>query len=452
MKNKKVLAIVMAVMTAASALVGCGSTGATAPADTAVTTEKKDDATAEAAPTTDGEQVTITFMHDWPEYEAEFTQMISDFEAANPDIKVETQVITWDVLTQTLTTAFAAGEAPDVACCWANQMGSFNSVGATYDLTPYLEENNNEWRDSLLAPAVQSGTVNDQVFCIPFRTTCTVLAYNKTMMEENGWEVPTTLEEFETLLGEAAKTGVTPLLTPGNPHGFQIASLVETFALHYMYDAGYLKNNDYLTGHYTDVAKEYAEAGARLRDWVDKGYIDADSLAMTREDATGQFYLQKGLFAFVNNNELTDLEKNSAEAGFEIGVMAFPAPEGTPTLLHNFGVDGFMVYSGTKYPEQSARFLKYITSKDVQQKFGNETLSVMANKDCTYDNANQSEFAEIFSSAESYRKNYDYSAGDIGSDTGDLEAEFLSDPSETPEEFGQKIEDAYVKLLEENGK
>ena len=29
---------------------------------------------------------------------------------------------------------------------------------------------------------------------------------------------------------------------------------------------------------------------------------------------------------------------------------------------------------------------------------------------------------------------------------------FSSDPSETPEEFGQKIEDAYVKLLEENGK
>lgn len=47
MKNKKVLAIVMAVMTAASALVGCGSTGATAPTDTAATTEKKDDATAE---------------------------------------------------------------------------------------------------------------------------------------------------------------------------------------------------------------------------------------------------------------------------------------------------------------------------------------------------------------------------------------------------------------------
>ena len=123
--------------------------------------------------------------------------------------------------------------------------------------------------------------------------------------------------------------------------------------------------------------------------------------------------------------------------------------------LESFEPD-FVVYNASKAKVENYKELglnsETAVSKDVQQKFGNETLSVMANKDCTYDNANQSEFAEIFSSAESYRKNYDYSAGDIGSDTGDLEAEFLSDPSETPEEFGQKIEDAYVKLLEENGK
>lgn len=102
----------------------------------------------------------------------------------------------------------------------------------------------------------------------------------------------------------------------------------------------------------------------------------------------------------------------------------------SPTLLHNFGVDGFMVYSGTKYPEQSARFLKYITSKDVQQKFGNEMIVCNGNKDCTYDNANQSEFAEIFSSAESYRKNHDYSAGDTDRILVIWKQNF-SDPSET---------------------
>ena len=76
----------------------------------------------------------------------------------------------------------------------------------------------------------------------------------------------------------------------------------------------------------------------------------------------------------------------------------------------------------------------------------------MANKNCSYDNANQSKFAEIFSSAQSYRVNYDYNAGDVGTDVSDLEAEFISDPSETPEEVGQKIADQFTKVLEENGK
>lgn len=76
----------------------------------------------------------------------------------------------------------------------------------------------------------------------------------------------------------------------------------------------------------------------------------------------------------------------------------------------------------------------------------------MANKDCTYDNAKPERICRNLLQRRELQKNYDYNAGDIGSDTGDLEAEFLSDPSETPEEFGQKIEDAYVKLLEENGK
>ena len=48
----------------------------------------------ESAGTESNGPVTITFMHDWPEYESQFNQIIADFEAANPDIKVETTVIT----------------------------------------------------------------------------------------------------------------------------------------------------------------------------------------------------------------------------------------------------------------------------------------------------------------------------------------------------------------------
>ena len=104
-------------------------------------------------------------------------------------------------------------------------MGTFNSLNAVYDLTSYMEENNKEWENSLLTPAVQLGTVDGKVFCVPFRTTCTVLAYNKTMMDENGWKIPDNLEEMESLMDEVKAKGITPILAPGNPHGFQMESI-----------------------------------------------------------------------------------------------------------------------------------------------------------------------------------------------------------------------------------
>lgn len=470
MRRKDVVAVLLALITAGSLCAGCGSTSNTSSESNGKTdtsaeesTLKNDSGQTEESETnvsqTDAnstnsnsdKQVTIQFMHDWPEYEEQFNQIVEDFEKENPNIKVETQVITWDVLTQTLTTDFASGEVPDVACCWANQMGTFNSLNAVYDLTSYMEENNKEWENSLLTPAVQLGTVDGKVFCVPFRTTCTVLAYNKTMMDENGWKIPDNLEEMESLMDEVKAKGITPILAPGNPHGFQMESIAETFAMYNLYESGILTSEEYLTGHYTKVESEYAKAGEKIRDWISKGYLDAAALSMTREDSTGQFYQQKGLFAFINNNELADVEKNSKEAGFDIGVMAFPAPQGAPQLLYHFGVDGFMVYSGTEHPDESVQFLRYITSDEVQQKFGNETASVMANKNCTYDNENQNKFSEIFSNAQSYRINYDYNSGSIANDMGDELSNFVSDTSVTPEEYGEKIEELCTECLNENG-
>ena len=34
------------------------------------------------------------------------------------------------------------------------------------------------------------GTVGGKILGVPFRSTCTVLVYNKTMLEENGWQEP----------------------------------------------------------------------------------------------------------------------------------------------------------------------------------------------------------------------------------------------------------------------
>lgn len=398
------------------------------------------------------EPVTIKFMHDWPEYETQFNQIISDFEAGNPDIKIETTVITWDVLTKTLQTAFASGDAPDVTCCWLDRVGGFNALGACYDLTEAMEANGSEWKNEFIQASVDLGTVGGKIYGVPFRSTCTLLVYNKTMMDENGWEEPKSQAELVELMDKAVQKGVIPLIAPGNPEGFQLASLTKTLAEPELYKSGKLTSDEYLSGHLSDVSAEYEAAGNKIKDWIGKGYIDKNALALTKEEAAAQFYTGKGLIYFANNNELTALEENAKEAGIELGFMAFPPEEGVPTLLFNYGVDGWMVYSGTEYPEQSIRFLKYLSSLDVQQAFGEETLSVMGNKNCKYENANQNEFVEIFSEAKSYRIKFDYSQGSLITDEALAIADFVADSSKTGADLGKAIADLKQKCIEENAK
>jgi len=455
---KKLLALLMVLVMAAS-LLACGTTPA--PADEGAKTEtegekeeaeptkeeaepeKEEEAEPEKEEEAEGEKaeatgVTIDFMHDWPEYTAEFQKMADDFEAET-GIHVEIQIITWDVLTKTLLTDFASGEVPDVACCWSNQMGAFNSLGAVYDMTPYMDENDGEWRNSLMKAGLDLGSIDGKVFAVPYRTTQTVIAYNKTIFDENGWTAPETLEQFEAMMDEMVEKGYTPLIAPGLPRGFQLSAITGTFAEQNLMEEGTLKKPEYLSGHYTDVADAYAKAGAKMRDWISKGYIVDNATSLEREEATALFYKQDGLMSFLNNNELAPVEEGTAEAGFEVGFFSFPVPEGMENFLYNFGVDAFMVYSGTEHPDESAAWLKYITSDAVQQEFGNSTKSIMGNVNCVYDDPLQNQLAEIFSKASSYRINYDYNTGSMGDNMGEALVEFLTDDSITPEDYGATI-------------
>lgn len=471
MKNKKIALLLASVLAISTMLTGCGggsdsgsSSGiaqeesegkeeASAAEDTATEAADTEKEEASAAEEASGEAVTLTFMHDWPEYTAEFEEMVAEFEAENPNITVETQIITWDVINQTLLTNFANDELPDVCCCWSNDMGQFSSMGMVLDVTSYMDENGGEWRDSLLKPAVDLGTVGGKVYAVPYRTTQAVMAYNTEMMEENGWEVPETLEEFTALCDEivASGKGVLPLLACGNPDGSQFSALCNTLGEQELFKTGVLKTPEYLAGHVTEVADAWEVAGNTLKDWIAKGYLSQDGLAMTREEVVAQFFTGKGVFTFLNNNELSEIEAGCAEAGFTPGFMAFPVPEGMEFFLYNFGVDAFMASAKTEHPDEAVKFLKFLTNTEQQQKFGIKTLSIMANKNVQYENANQNTFSEIFSKASSYRINYDYPAGNLATDLNAAIADFVANPDATGADLGAKLQKLREDCLAENG-
>ncbi|MCR5420049.1 MAG: extracellular solute-binding protein [Lachnospiraceae bacterium] len=375
----------------------------------------------------------------WPEHAQKFEKIAKDFEK-DTGIHVELRVVPWDALTQTLMTGFASGDVPDVSVCWSNQMGIFHSIDEVMDLTPYLEENNGEWKEAFFPEGLELCSVNNKYYAIPFRGSFSIFAYNKTLFAKYGWHEPDSLSDFENEMEKMKEAGLIPVIAAGSPSGFRIATIADNFTDQKLLADGIIKREDYLLGHYIQVADAYSYGGAKTREWMNKEYIGKYGLAMQREEATSLFTLQKAVITLINNNELPTLESIAQEAGFELGFFAFPVPAGSEPLLSHCNFDSFMISSKTKHPNEAVEFLKYLSRTDIQQEFGNLSKSIMGNRHCNYEDPFQDQFSDIVVNSSSYVINYDYNSGNLETRINTALTDFISDPSMTPEEYGNKVE------------
>ncbi|MEL6150974.1 MAG: extracellular solute-binding protein, partial [Chloroflexota bacterium] len=108
-----------------------------------------------------------------------------------------------------LRTSLAAGEAPDILQTpGAAFIAEFLQSGLIYDMTDAAEEFG--WEDKLLPWAYQSGIIDGSLYSIPLTYESMVLIYNRTLFEEQGWEVPTNLSEMEAIAEQAIAAGINP--------------------------------------------------------------------------------------------------------------------------------------------------------------------------------------------------------------------------------------------------
>ena len=133
---------------------GCGSSGsgttakesaATTAGDTTAAgdTSAAGDTATEAAKS--GEVTTIRFYGSDSEYNQ---NIVAGFQSENPDIKVEIVPVDFDNAEQIIKTGIASGDPVDVSFFWGSQINAFTDDNMAYDITPYLTENNNEWKDT----------------------------------------------------------------------------------------------------------------------------------------------------------------------------------------------------------------------------------------------------------------------------------------------------------------
>lgn len=183
--NRRRSGALLAAMTLAIPLAGCGSLGGGGG-------ESQGDGT-------------LTFWHYYGDPHGVPLQAMLDQYAEENDVEVKARFIPYDDFNRTLQQAAAAGELPDIALINAFDTAQMADAGIIEDLSAYVEE----WgeQDAYYQTGWETGQVDGVTYGIPHLADVYALYYNETILAEADVEVPTTWDEMEAAAATVAESG-----------------------------------------------------------------------------------------------------------------------------------------------------------------------------------------------------------------------------------------------------
>jgi sn-glycerol 3-phosphate transport system substrate-binding protein len=165
---------------------------------------------------------TVKFWHTFSKGNGEaLNKIIGNFEAANPDVKVEAEFVgNYNDIVAKLQAAIPARRAPDAVILEVTRYGLFANNNVLTDLTPYFAAD--PLKNDLYDYAKEVGVIDGKNFIVPFNSSTPVLYFNKDIFKRAGLSEDTPLKTFDDV-SAAAKTitdnlgseGISGIAAPG---------------------------------------------------------------------------------------------------------------------------------------------------------------------------------------------------------------------------------------------
>ncbi|MEM5502955.1 sugar ABC transporter substrate-binding protein [Ahrensia kielensis] len=300
----------------------------------------------------------------------EMRAALDEFEAANPDIKVELQTISWkDARDQFLREA-AVGQGPDVAhiaFVWTKEMAEAGVVKAIEDLTQYGEFANG-FDDFIATDLTQ---YNGKAYGVPWSADTWAMVYRTDLLEQAGIEeLPKTWNELK-----AASTAVKQT-TSNSGFSFPGASQIWFPVNYYLWsnDKGFIVE-DGNGGYKLGVTKEdVVDAMNYFKSFIDDG--EAPSSIVTIDQPHDPSILQALLdgqqaMAVMPTNTYRQLLSAFEEAnpGEPVPFMSGPMMAGTGEPKTHLGGRTLVVNENTANPEDAWKLVQFLTSAQLFEKY-----------------------------------------------------------------------------------
>ena len=280
------------------------------------------------------------------------TSFVDKFEAENPDIKLNLEVVSWNDVYTVVDTRIANNNAPDILNI--DVFANYANEGLLMPVKDYCPD---DLFNDFFPSFIDQSVIDDTVWAVPDLASARALFYNVDMLEEVGVEVPTTWSELRDVSqaiidyydGDVYPWGIDMTTDEGQA----------AFAYYTWGNGGGFVDAD---GNWAVNTPENAEAINYALGLINDGYTNPNPATQTRYDLQDMFAAGK-LAMIIAPNQLPTYV---ADKGGDINMATAALPANDGKTSSSVGVmDRVMAFKDDSAPDQAARneaigrFLKF---------------------------------------------------------------------------------------------
>ena len=270
------------------------------------------------------------------------TNFVDKFEAENPGIKLNLEVVSWNDVYTVVDTRIAAGQAPDILNI--DVFANYANEGLLEPVSQWCPE---ELFNDFFPSFIDQSVIDDTVWAVPDLASARALFYNVDMFEEVGIEVPTTWAELEDAAqaiidfydGEVYPWGIDMTTDEGQA----------AFAYYTWGNGGGFVDAD---GNWAVNSAENVEAIEYAIGLINKGFTNPSPATQTRYDLQDMFAAGKLAMVIAPNQ----LPTYVADKGGSINLATANIPANEGKTSSSAGVmDRVMAFKDESAPDQAKR-------------------------------------------------------------------------------------------------
>ncbi len=287
-------------------------------------------------------------------------QMVDDYMAANPDVKINVTFLENTLLKDKVSSLMQAGDPPDLFQGWGGgRLAQYVEAG----LVRPIDEEIADVKDDINAAGLSMTNVDDQQYGLPYNLGAIGIWYNKDLFAQAGIDAfPATWEEFLADVQAFKDAGITPIsLAASSADSWTAMFWFAYLSVRFCGQEG--MTTAITTGDWSGEC--FVKAGQELQRLVEMEPFQAGFLSASHDAQEGEFGNGKAAMMLQGQWAASAQASNSESKdgiGEALGWAPFPAVEGGAGLGTDIFGGGDSLVVGRDAPPEAVEFAKWLTT------------------------------------------------------------------------------------------